>query len=169
MPERLNAGRVLAALGAVALFVSLFLDWYEPGFSAWTVFEVVDVLLAVIALLALLVSLDNLLGERRLRMNADRWLPALAAAALLLVLVSILNNPPAVAGRGEDVGAWIALAGAVAMAVGALLAERQISIVISSSPRASASTDRPSRSSTGPAFEPEGDESKTRPMNPVDK
>ena len=48
MPERINGGQALVAVGAIVLIVSLFLSWYEPGRTAWTVFEVWDVVLAAI-------------------------------------------------------------------------------------------------------------------------
>lgn len=48
--RQIALGPVLAAVAALLLLVSLFLDWYEPGFSAWTVFEFLDLLLAVLAL-----------------------------------------------------------------------------------------------------------------------
>lgn len=169
--DRLNAGRLLAALGAMLLFVSLFLDWYEPGLSAWTVFEVVDLLLAVIALTVVLTVAFEL-ARRPLGLDGERWLPILAAAALLLVVVSIVNNPPAVNGRGEDVGAWIALTGAILMGAGALLGQRRIAIVVSAAPRGNARTpagnlDTEPRGPTGPATEPAGSETETRPINPV--
>jgi amino acid transporter len=160
MSERMNAGILLAAVGAVALFISLFLNWYEPDVTAWAVFEIVDVLLAVIAAFVVLVAALQFAG-RRLDFDEDRWLPLIAAAALLLVVVSIVNNPPAAFGLSEDVGAWIALAGAILIGVGAILAPRRISVVISSSPR-----ERPARP-TGPVTDPLGSEDETRPNNPV--
>jgi uncharacterized membrane protein HdeD (DUF308 family) len=53
MPERINGGQALVAIGAIALIVSLFLNWYEPGRSAWTVFEVWDIVLAAIGIAAI--------------------------------------------------------------------------------------------------------------------
>ena len=52
----LDAGAAVAAGGAVLLLISLFLDWYGDdghGYSAWTLFEVIDLLLAAIALIAI--------------------------------------------------------------------------------------------------------------------
>jgi hypothetical protein len=171
-------GHVVAAVGAIALFVSLFLDWYEPGFSAWTVFELVDVLLAVIAVLVVLAAAEDFLRRPTPPLSAGRWLPGLAAAALLLVVVSIVNNPPAVVDAGEEIGAWIALAGAILIGLGALLAEWRISVVITSTPRAAAPVHEPDdevedpsytppRQPTGPALEPTGSEAATNPANPV--
>ena len=49
MRERFDAGTGLVALGAVLLLVSLFVDWYDPSGTAWSVFEFVDILLALAA------------------------------------------------------------------------------------------------------------------------
>jgi hypothetical protein len=171
--DRINAGTLLAALGAILLLVSLFLDWWEPGLSAWTAFEVVDLLLAVIAALVLLAAAGEL-ARRRFGVEAERLLLPAGIAALLLVIVSIVNNPPAAQGLDEDVGAWIGLAGAILIGLGAFLAQRRVSIVISSSPRdrerrADAAPATESRGPTGPATEPPGSEEATRTDNPVDR
>ena len=167
MSERINAGVLLAAIGAVALFVALFLDWYEPGVSAWTVFEIVDLLLAAIAAFVLLVAALHVTG-RSLNVDEDRVLPMLGAAAILLVVVSIVNNPPAANGLSEDVGAWIGLAGAILIGIGAILSQRRISVVVSSSPRERSGSPRDrSTESRSPATEPFGHEDETRPDDPA--
>ena len=51
-PRGLSAGPILLAIGAAALLVSLFLNWFKPELTAWTAFEIVDLLLALIALAA---------------------------------------------------------------------------------------------------------------------
>jgi hypothetical protein len=167
VPERLNAGILVAALGAVALFVSLFLNWWERGISAWTAFELVDVLLAAIAAVAVAAAVAET-ARRPIAMDRDRLLPALAAAALALVVISIVNNPPATNGFSEDVGAWIALGGAILMVAGAFMAQRRVSIVISSSPR-QAAPPQPTepRGPTGPATDAEGSDTETRPLGPT--
>ena len=50
--QRGDAGAILLGLGALLLFISLFLHWYQPGRSAWAVFEVWDLVLAGLALAA---------------------------------------------------------------------------------------------------------------------
>ena len=57
---------------------------------------------------------------------------AAGPAALLLVVVSIINEPPAAQGFDSqlEVGAWLALAGAAIMCAGALLAGNRISLVV---------------------------------------
>ena len=126
------------ALGAALLFASLFVDWYgfgnggphEGGFSAWTAFELVDVLLALLAVAAIAAALEPMV-------RGGSHLPAGTASAagpvaLLLVVVSIVNVPPAAQGLDSDleVGAWLALAGAAIMCAGALLAFNRISLVV---------------------------------------
>jgi peptidoglycan/LPS O-acetylase OafA/YrhL len=169
MPERINGGQALVAIGAIALIVSLFLSWYEPGRSAWTVFEVWDVVLAAIAIAALATAVPaRRHGIRDERLVPQRWLPVLAGAALVIVVVSLINHPPAAQGRSPEVGAWIALAAVVILSAGALLSRARISLVITLRSTEEASAVPPS----APAHEsapPEGDfepETETQPLPP---
>ena len=135
MPKRINGGIALVVLGAVALIVSLFLHWYEPNRSAWTVFEVWDVVLAGIGVASILAVVP--IHRRDLpdeHLVPQRWLPFLAGAALVIVVVSLVNNPPAARGAGLQVGAWLAFGAAVVLAAGAILSRARVSLVIT--PRA---------------------------------
>jgi hypothetical protein len=152
MPERINGGQALVAIGAIALVVSLFLSWYEPGRSAWTVFEVWDIVLAVIGVAAIAAIVPARRADvRDEHIVPERWLPPLAGAALVIVVVSLINHPPAARGASPEVGAWLALAAAVLLSAGAILGRARISLVISlsSSERTSAAAPPP------PAPEPE--------------
>jgi peptidoglycan/LPS O-acetylase OafA/YrhL len=131
MPERINGGHVLVALGAVALIISLFLHWYEPGRSAWTVFEVWDLVLAAIGVAALMTVIPLRRGSVSPFVVPQRWLPALSGAGLVIVVVALVNHPPAARGSGPEVGAWLGLAAAVALVAGAVLSRARISLVIS--------------------------------------
>jgi hypothetical protein len=127
---RVPVGPLVAAIGAVMLLVSLFLDWYE-GFTAFTVFEFVDILLVVCALLIVV----QLAGGMGLIGPPVSPVVALIVAlfALGVVLTQLVNDPPAVAGGNgpdQDIGIWIAVAGAVLMAAGAFLATAHISLAI---------------------------------------
>src|ERR687887_2009217 len=103
MAERINGGQALVAIGAVALIISLFLSWYEPGRSAWTVFEVWDIVLAAIGIAALAAILPARRTDvRDEHIVPERWLPALAGAALVIVVVSIANHPPAARGASLE-------------------------------------------------------------------
>jgi hypothetical protein len=135
MPERINGGQALFAVGAVTLVVSLFLHWYEPGLTAWTVFEVWDIVLAAIGV-AGIVSVLRLhrTDLRDEQVVPERWLPALAGTALVIVVVSLINHPPAaqsLRGNSPEVGAWLALGAVVLMSAGAILSRARISLVIS--------------------------------------
>ena len=59
----IEAGMLLIGAGAILLFVSLFLEWYEPGIDAWEIFEVWDLVLALLAVTAL-VAVAGRLGLR---------------------------------------------------------------------------------------------------------
>jgi hypothetical protein len=137
LPERINVSRILVAVGGAALFVSLFLDWYEPrfagesGLTAWTAFEILDILLAGLALVAIAALVPVRRGPGTATLVADRWLPWLGLAALIVVVVSFLNDPPGARDRGLELGAWIGLAGAVVLGAGALLSYAKVSLVIS--------------------------------------
>jgi hypothetical protein len=135
MPERVNGGNVLIAIGALALLVSLFLDWYQPGVSAWTVFEIVDLLLAVIAIAAVFGAFTRAVPRAGLPEPPRIVESVLALAALVLVVAALINPPPAAIDLDPDTGAWIALAGVVLMAIGALLGLARVSFVITLSPR----------------------------------
>ena len=51
MTRRFQIGPILVFLAAIVLLVSLFLDWYGSQ-TAWAVFEMVDIVLAVAAVAA---------------------------------------------------------------------------------------------------------------------
>ena len=123
-------GPLIAAVGALILLVSLFLDWYE-GLTAFTVFELVDIVLVVCALLIVL----QLAGGMGLIKPPASPLVSLLVAlfALGVVLTQLVNDPPAVAGGNgpdRDIGIWLAVAGTVLMATGAFLATANISLSI---------------------------------------
>jgi peptidoglycan/LPS O-acetylase OafA/YrhL len=157
MQRRLNAGEVLAALGAVLLLVSLFLNWYEPGLSAWTVFEIVDLTLAAIALGTLVGAVCHLFGYE-VTLRGERALVFLAVGALIIVAASLIDPPPAASESDPEVGAWLALAGSILMLAGALLRDLGFSVVIAR---------REDRYAEPPADyeeEPVGPDTETRPL-----
>jgi hypothetical protein len=140
MPERINAGQILVVVGAVALFASLFLNWYEgpfagdSGFSAWTAFELLDIILAALALAAIAAAVPISRGEGSATPLSGRWLPFVGLAAFVLVAVTLLNDPPGARDRGLELGAWVALAGATALAAGGLLSLARVSLVVTTRP-----------------------------------
>jgi hypothetical protein len=166
MEKRIEGGSVIAAIGAVMLLTSLFLDWFEPDLSAWTAFEIVDLLLAGLALAVIYACVEQLRDADAASAGqpAARW-PALAGVlALVLVVATLLNHPPAAIGLGVKVGIWIALAGAVLMALGTLIDRSGISFSFSvarSTPRTAGPGDR----DAGAAPEPPGSDTETRPIS----
>lgn len=155
MRGRVNGAGILAVVGAGALLAGLFLSWFEPGTTAWNAFEIVDLLLATIAAGVLLVALAASSDRPRLVALAG-WLPIAAIAALVLIVVSLINPPPAVGGSSLEIGAWISLAGAALLVVGAILATTEFSLVITVRPR------RSEQEATGESlgWEPPGQDSR---------
>ena len=125
MRERFDAGTGLVAIGAVLLLVSLFVDWYRPGGDAWAVFESVDLALAGAAICALLAMAPRLGGG-----GLGRALPIIAAAAFAVVVVQLIDPPPAARDAELQTGAWLALAATAIMAGGALLGAASISVTV---------------------------------------
>ena len=128
-------GPVVAAIGAILLIVSLFLDWYESpvrgGLTGFTVFEFLDLLLTGLAVV-MLVWLADAIGLIRSGMRSGVPL-VVAALTLVIVLTQLVNDPPAVAGPRsvpQDTGIWLALAGAALMVAGAVLATARIAIAV---------------------------------------
>ena len=124
--RRIDTGVLVAAAGAVMLLVSLWLHWFEPELSAWETFEVWDIVLAASAVYTLVVAAADL-GWWHGPRPGLKLLPV-AITVLLVVAVSLINEPPAANGRDLESGAWVALVGAVLMALGAVLSEARISL-----------------------------------------
>ena len=119
MTRRLEAGPLLVTLGALLLLVSLFLDWFTPGITAWEAFEVWDLVLFVLALGAIAAGAG--VTTQDVDVVDRRILPAGVAAATVIVASQILDPPPAAAGQDPDTGAWLALGAALVMCAGAVL------------------------------------------------
>jgi peptidoglycan/LPS O-acetylase OafA/YrhL len=132
MTRRIDAGPLIALLGAILLLVSLFLAWYEPSTEAWDAFEITDLLLAGLGIAAVLAALSTI-ADTPGRIDS-RWLPWLAAAALVLVVNALLSPPPAI-DADPTTGLWLALAGAALLSAGALLVVASVSITLDVSSR----------------------------------
>ena len=132
--RRIEFAPILAAVGGIVLLVSLFLHWYQPALTAWTVFEVWDVVLAVLAVAGIWVAVASVAWEASPR---DGALPLLGGAAFVIVVSQLINHPPAAQGASAQSGAWLALAGSALMAAaGALKAGNfSLSVSLSSGPR----------------------------------
>ncbi len=126
--RRFEVGPVLVTLGALLLLVSLFLDWYEPGLTAWTAFEIVDLLLAVLAIAAASAAIGLLVPDAALLER--RWVAPLVIAALVLAAAQLLDPPPAAGEEDPPGGGWRALASALLMALGAVLTFGRVSFAV---------------------------------------
>jgi peptidoglycan/LPS O-acetylase OafA/YrhL len=129
MPQRIDAGPVVAALGAVVLFLSLFLSWYDPDLSGWDSFETLDLLLGGIAIAAAVLAAGRL-GASFAEDVDPRLLPLLGAIAVAAVGLTVLQGPPGTAGADRDSGAWVALGASVLILAGGLLTAARISVTV---------------------------------------
>lgn len=156
-------GALVAAIGAILLTVSLFLDWYEEV-TAFTIFEFLDLLLLALAL-ATLAALAAAMGFLRAPVTAGHVL-GIALLALIVVFSQLVNDPPLVANAGEvdkSTGIWLALAGAALMVAGAVLSTARIAIAVE--PRSGHEGDRAGRASS-PADRPESEDPTIRSEPP---
>ncbi len=119
-------GWLLAGVGAILLLISLFLDWFEPGFTGWTVFEALDLVLAAASLAVLAVA------ARSFGFGSVGEMTGTAAAALAFVVVisQLIDHPPAAIGADPEVGAWLGLGGAFLMFLGALMSRTGVSLAV---------------------------------------
>ncbi|MEX2196294.1 MAG: hypothetical protein WD844_13495 [Thermoleophilaceae bacterium] len=129
--REIQAGPLLSGAGAVLLLVALFLNWYDE-FSAWTIFEVIDLVLAGLALAAIAAALS---GFGFPRWVPARALPVVGAAAFIVVASQLLNHPPAGTDRDIELGAWLAFVGSIAMLVGGLVSVARVSFAVNVSDR----------------------------------
>jgi hypothetical protein len=167
---QLAVGPLVAAVGAVLLIVSLFLDWYE-GLTGFTVFEFIDLLLVLLAL----VTIASLAGGLGLVKPAPSPTVSLVVAlfTIFVVLTQIINDPPAVVGPGgqeQDIGIWLGLSGAALMVAGAVLGYASISLAFEprsrESDRDSGVTSPPPQDRPAPEpGRPVADDDPTRPMS----
>ena len=123
----MGIGEWIAGAGAVLSIVALFLPWYSVAghhVTGWQALAVNDVLIALAALTTIgALVLDSL------PRSAGAAIAALALASGPAVLVAVLTVirllDPAPAGDASlAVGAWLALAGTLAMAIGLFAAMR---------------------------------------------
>jgi hypothetical protein len=127
MTRRFEVGPMLVALGAIALLVSLFMEWYGP-LSAWDAFEVVEVLLTALAVAALAVAAGMLVPD--LEMIERRWLPLIVFGVAVLVAAELVNPPPAAGQETLGDGAWLAFGAALVMLAGTVLSFGRVSLAV---------------------------------------
>jgi hypothetical protein len=168
MPERFDGGRLLLGIGALALLVSLFLDWFEPELTAWTVFEIVDLLLAATAIGVIFGVVAEAAPGTGLRALPPAAAPVLALVAFVLVVATLINHPPAAVGRSLDTGAWIGLVGAVLMVVGAMLGVGRVSVVVTRKPRSRTGSGRAGSAPDAATSSGVSPSMRSDPIDPID-
>jgi hypothetical protein len=118
---RLRSGEIVAGLGALLLLVMLFLPWFgeRSGWSSLGWVALIPIVLAIACALALVVTT---LTERdaatipvAIGVVAVPW----SLLAVLAILVRLVAQPGENAVVDVRTGAWIGLAGAVAILAGA--------------------------------------------------
>jgi hypothetical protein len=123
MPRRIDLGRAVLFAGSALLFVSLFVEWYDPDLTAWEVFEALDLALAALAVAGMVAAVRPDL--------TPAWAAgAVPGAAVVIVFVQLVNKPPAAGGADLASGAWLALAGALLMGAGAAMSLAAISVTV---------------------------------------
>jgi hypothetical protein len=126
MPRRIDLGRAVLFAGSALLLISLFTDWYElggAGVTGWQVFETLDLVLAALAIAGMVAAVRPEV--------TPPWAAAVVpGAAVFIVFVQLIDNPPAAGDANPAAGAWIALAGAFLMAAGFALSLAAISVTV---------------------------------------
>jgi hypothetical protein len=114
---------VLVVIGGGLLFASLFVQWYDPGTSGWTAFEVLDLVLAFAAVVALSAGVGALFGERW--PEHARFVPVIGLVVFVIVLTQLIEPPPLVHDASRKAGGFLALVGALILVGGGVLARRE--------------------------------------------
>jgi hypothetical protein len=124
--RRLRAGELLALLGVVLTVISLFEPWYEGllgTLDPWNTFGPTIVLLLA-ALCSAIAMIASAVTERStaLPVSTAVWTVLLGLFAVVAMVVRVLERPDHA--QYTCVGLWLALAGAIAILLGAWLVIR---------------------------------------------
>lgn len=124
--RQVRIGELLALAGAACVIVSLFEPSYENAagkLDAWDTFGPAVALLMLAAVAALVLVVSAFSGRSvALSVAAGVWSVALGLIAVLAAAVRVLERPDHA--TSLCLGAWLALAGAAAILVGAWLSLR---------------------------------------------
>jgi hypothetical protein len=123
-------GELVGAVGGLGLLVSSFLPWYSSGgqsVTAWQAFSVVDIVIAAAAAAALILGLVVLARLSVSYPVAGSAIGALFGFIALALIVFRLIDPPGAGSPDRDVGAWLGLVSASAVALGGYLGMQPVS------------------------------------------
>jgi len=119
--KKLGPGQLITGAGGVLLIVSLFLPWAGNGGTSRTGFELLtvgDVFLLIVGLIAIATALTwGRYGVFRPDVSLNGAADLLSVVATILLLWLILFDFPT--GASQEVGVFLALAAAIAIAAGA--------------------------------------------------
>lgn len=110
-PGRISPGETIAGGAGIALFLFLFIDWFGP-LSAWQIFDVVDIILALIAVLAVAVAGAKAMGNDILGRNTGLALTLDGVIATTIILSFIFE------GSERKIGVFLGLLAAIALLYG---------------------------------------------------
>jgi hypothetical protein len=118
--RRLRSGELIALAGAICLIVALTLPWYEGPqgkLDAWSTFGPAVALLILAAAGAFALAFATVTERSTaIPIAAAVWSTLLGIIAVIAVLVRVLERPEHA--TGLCAGAWLALAGALAVLAG---------------------------------------------------
>jgi hypothetical protein len=124
--RRLRAGELLALLGAICVIVALTLRWYQApqgNLDAWDTFGPTIVLLILAAAGGLALALATVTERTTaLPVAAAVWGTLLGIVGTVAAVVRLIERPDHA--TALCAGAWLALAGALAVLVGSWLSIR---------------------------------------------
>jgi len=118
--SRLRVGEILALIGAAGVIFALTLPWYESAgrtLDAWDTFGPAVVLLLLSAVVALVLAVATVTERSTaLPVAAAIWSTFFGFVAVIAAIVRLLERPQD--SSSLCAGAWVALAGALLIAVG---------------------------------------------------
>lgn len=115
--SRVSTGELIAGASGLALFVFLFLNWFEPGANAWELFDFMDIVLAVIGLGTAATVAARVAGMQVNMPGGPTALMGLEGFAAFWIIVTFL-----IEGEGRKIGLWLSLLAAIGIVYGALTA-----------------------------------------------
>jgi uncharacterized membrane protein len=124
--RRLRGGELLALAGAICVVVSLFRPWYSGplgNLDAWDTFGP-GIVLILASLCAALAMVAAALTERStaLPVSSAVWCVLVGLIGMIAAIVRVLERPEHA--TSLCAGAWLGLAGAIAIPIGAWLVLR---------------------------------------------
>ena len=116
--SKLSTGELIAAGAGAVLFISLFLDWIA-GTSAFQIFDVVDIILALCALVPVALVVARLSGNTlRLPVDTGRLIVVLGIVATTVAWTFVLESDEL------DFGIFLSLLAAIALIYGGVVISR---------------------------------------------